>query len=400
MLSSAPTIIPGYRLSDEAGRLQRSVMRELLKRASEPGVISLAGGLPDSALLPVEAYRAALDTVLSEERGVALQYRPPFAPLKTWIADYMRERGVVCDASEIFITNGNQQSLTILSRLFLNPGDPAVIEAFTFTGVQQVTVGRGAQVYTVPVDLETGADTAELERLFALYRPRMTVIIPDFHNPLGVSLSAEKRQTIAALAGNYGVPVVEDDPYSALRFTGASRLPIKAYDTSGQVFYLGSFSKMLAPGLRLGWMIAPAELMPRITTLRESMDLESSALTQRAVYAMLADGVLPGHLARLNAENARRCAALLAALTAHFSDCAHWTQPEGGLFVWLTLPPHINATGLLTAAIEQHGVAYIPGSAFAVGGGAHNTIRLNFSAVPPEQLIEGVARLAQALGVG
>jgi 2-aminoadipate transaminase len=386
-------VIP-YRLSGEAQRLQRSVMRELLKRAADPGVISLAGGLPDTRLLPTEAYRECLNTVLLRDGGAALQYRPQYEPLKAWIAEYMRSRGVTCDESQVFITNGNQQGLTILSRLFLEPGDPATTEAITFTGVQQVTAGRGAIMHTVPVDLHTGADTDALEAVFAQHRPRMAVIIPDFHNPLGVSLTVEKRAKIAALAAEYGVPVVEDDPYSALRFEGEMLPPIKAFDEAGYVFYLGSFSKMLAPGLRLGWMVAPPELLTRLITIRESIDLESSALTQRAVYAFLSQGLLLPHLEQLNTANKTRRDAMLAALDEHFSDFAHWTQPDGGLFVWLTLPENVDTWALLSEAIDRQRVAFIPGGAFSVEGGHHNTMRLNFSAVEPDAIREGIARLA------
>lgn len=384
-----------YRMSIESRHLERSVMRELLKKAADPGVISLAGGLPDSALLPVDAYQQALRTVINHEHGQALQYRPQYEPLKTWLAGMMRDRGIECDESQIFITGGNQQGLTILSRLFLDPGEPAAIEEITFTGIQQVTKGRSAEVYPIPVDLETGVDVEALEAIFAEHRPRLAVIIPDFHNPLGVSLTLEKRQRIAQLAGQYGVPVVEDDPYSALRFKGEMLPPIKSFDDSGYVFYLGSFSKMLAPGLRLGWMVAPAELLPRLITIRESIDLESSALTQRAVYEVLNQGVLQPHLQQLNRENGLRCEAMLTALDEHFGDFAHWTQPTGGLFVWLTLPENINTWDLLPEAIEQEKVAFIPGGAFAVAGGHHNTMRLNFSAVKSDAIREGVARLAK-----
>jgi 2-aminoadipate transaminase len=385
-----------YTISREAGRLQRSVMRELLKKAAAPGVISLAGGLPDSALLPADDYRACLNTVITREGGLSMQYRPQYEPLKDWIAGYMRERGVDCTPEQIFLTNGNQQGLTILSRLFLDPGTPAVIEAITFTGIQQVTAGRDAEVLAVPVDLsadEGGVDLDTLEAAFA-QSPRLAVLITDFHNPLGVSISADKREQIARLAAQYQVPVIEDNPYEALRFDGEALPPIKAYDRDGWVFYLGSFSKMLAPGLRLGWMVAPAALMPRIITLRESIDLESSALTQRAVYAFLQQGLLGPHLARLNAANRERRDAMLMALEAHFSDVAHWTEPQGGLFVWLTLPENVDAWALLPRAIDEAGVAYIPGAAFAVNGGHRNTVRLNFSAVTPDRIREGMARLA------
>jgi 2-aminoadipate transaminase len=187
---------------------------------------------------------------------------------------------------------------------------------------------------------------------------------------------------------------VEDDPYSMLRFAGAPQHAVKAHDRAGYVFYLGSFSKMLAPGLRLGWLIAPRELMPKITIIRESLDLESSTLTQRAVYEFLQRGSLTPHLARLNAANAERCAAMLGALDTHFSDIAHWTTPDGGLFVWLTLPASIDTWALAERAIQEAGVAFVPGGAFDVHGGSTHSLRLNFSAVDADSIREGVARLA------
>jgi 2-aminoadipate transaminase len=279
--------------------------------------------------------------------------------------------------------------------LLLDRDDSAVIEQITFTGIQQITAGCGARVLTVPTDLTSGVDLDALEDAFREH-PRLAVLIPDFHNPLGVSLSAYKRREIAALAARYGVAIIEDDPYSALRFAGEALPPIKAYDEAGFVFYLGSFSKMLAPAMRLGWMVAPRDLIPKITVLRESLDLESSTLTQRAVYEFLAQGLLEPHLKRLNAVNKARCQAMLDALNTHFSDIAHWTQPQGGLFVWLTLPENMDTWALFDTAVAQN-VAYIPGSAFAVHGGFENTMRLNFSNVSPDSIREGIKRLAEVI---
>lgn len=383
-----------YRLSHEAQTLKRSVMRELLRQAAKPGVISLAGGLPDTQLLPAAEYQACVDVVLARDAGGALQYRPMYEPLREWVVMHMASRGVTCTPDEVFITNGNQQGLSILSRVFMDAGDPAVIEDITFTGVQQATIGRGAHIYTVPTDLETGIDTDALESVFASVNPRLAVIIPGHHNPLGVSISDEKRARLAALAAQYHVPIIEDDPYSMLRFEGTPQQAVKAYDRAGYVFYLGSFSKMLAPGLRLGWLIAPRDLMPKITIIRESLDLESSTLTQRAVYEFLQRGGLAPHLTRLNAANAQRCAAMLDALDTHLSDLAHWTMPDGGLFVWLTLPAHIDTWVLAERAIHEAGVAFVPGGAFDVHGGSTNCLRLNFSAVNTDSIREGVARLA------
>ncbi|MFN8374876.1 MAG: PLP-dependent aminotransferase family protein [Anaerolineae bacterium] len=351
--------------------------------------------MPASEHLPLAQFQQCLNTVLERDGGRALQYSPQMVPLREWIASYMNRRGVQCDADDVFITSGNQQGLSLLSRLLLNRDDSAVIEEITFTGIQQVTAGRGAHVLTVPTDLQTGVDLDALEDAFRA-QPRLAILIPDFHNPLGVSLSADKRREVAALAARYGVALVEDDPYSPLRFAGETLPPIKAYDEAGVVFYLGSFSKMLAPAMRLGWMVAPRALMPKITVLRESLDLESSTLIQRAVCEFVTQGLLEPHLQQLNAVNRERCAAMMDALNEHFSDMAHWTQPEGGLFVWLTLPETIDTWALFEQAVARQ-VVYIPGSAFAVEGGYHNTMRLNFSNVSPAHIHEGVKRLAEVI---
>jgi 2-aminoadipate transaminase len=382
-------------LSEEVAYLKRSVMRDLLKLAVSPDIISLAGGLPASEFLPLHEFQQCLNTVLERDGARALQYSPQSTELREWIAAYMTQRGVKCDVDDIFITSGNQQGLSILSRLLLNHDDAAVIEQITFTGIQQVTAGRGAHVLTVPTDLQTGVDLDALEDAFREH-PRLAVLIPDFHNPLGVSLSAHKRQAIAALAARYGVAIIEDDPYSALRFAGETLPPIKAYDEADVVFYLGSFSKMLAPAMRLGWIVAPRELMPKITVLRESFDLESSTLTQRAVYEFLSQGLLEPHLKRLNAVNHERRSTMMDALNEHLGDLAHWTQPEGGLFVWVTLPENIDTWVMFGSAVAQN-VAYIPGASFAVDGGFTNTMRLNFSNVSPAQIHEGIKRLAEVI---
>jgi 2-aminoadipate transaminase len=384
-------------LSVESGHLTRSVMRDLLSLAVDPAVISLAGGLPASDALPVSGYRACLDDVLARDGPAALQYSPQYQPLREWISQWMVARGVECGPDQVFITNGAQQGLAVLSRLLLDPGAPAVVEAVTFTGVQQVTKGRGAAVRAVPIDPADGVDIDLLEAAMRRApRPRLVVLIPAFHNPLSATLSGDHRRRIAELAAETGVPVIEDDPYSALQFDGDMPPPIKAHDEAGLVFYVGSFSKILAPGVRLGWIVAPAGTMTKITTLRESLDLETSTLTQRAVALFLERGLLEPHLAELRRLHRRRCQALLAALDQHLSGIANWTQPKGGLFVWLTLDEQVDTWDLFERAVARH-VAYIPGAAFAVEGGAANTMRLSFSNVTPAKIETGVARLAQVI---
>lgn len=384
-------------LSAEVSQLKRSVMRELLAVAVDPDILSMAGGLPAADLLPTQQIMRSLAGVLERDGARALQYSPMHAGLRAWIADYMSQRGVACEPEQVFITNGAQHGLAILSRMFLDPGAPAVIEAVTFTGVQQVTVGRGAEVRTVPTDLESGVEVEALEAAFRQTpRPRLAVLIPDFHNPLGVSISLEKRRQAAELAANYGVPLVEDDPYSPLRFAGKQLPPIKAFDRAGMVFYLGSFSKTIAPALRMGWLIAPKELMPRITVVRESFDLETSTLLQRAVADFVTQGALESHLAAMAEAHRERSGVLLQALQEHLGELASWTTPQGGLFVWVTLQDDVDTWELFPRALE-HKVAYIPGRAFAVHGDYRNTLRLNFSNLRPAQIRQAVERLAQVI---
>ncbi len=384
-------------LSREMSYLKRSVMRELLSMATPPDTLSLAGGLPASEYLPTAEYQQCVNTVIEREGSRVMQYSPSFAPLREWIAGSMARRGVRCTADQVFITNGAQQGLAILSRLLLDAGEPAVIDEVTFTGIQQITAGRGAEIRTVHTAITSGIDLDSLQAAFAQTpRPRFAVLIPDFHNPLGVSLSAAERQQIAALAARYNVPVIEDDPYSALRFKGEPLAPISAYDEAGLVFYVGTFSKMIAPAMRVGWIVAPQDLIPRITVVRESFDLESSILTQKAIYEFLSRGLLEKHLSTFNAANQQRMNALSAALSYHLGDIATWTQPDGGLFMWLMLHADIDTSEMFKRAVENK-VVYVPGAAFAVNGDHQNAMRLNFSNTAPEKLNEAVSRLAEVV---
>jgi len=385
-----------YQLSRQASYMERSVMRDLLKHAVDPAIISLAGGLPASEHLPVTPFQTCLTHVLQRDGAAALQYSPPYSSLKQWIADYMRRCGVDCSVDNIFITNGNQQGLMILSRLFLDVGDTAVIEEAVFTGIQQGTAGMGAKIISVPTDLQSGVDVDALENVLRQHAVKMLVLIPDFHNPLGVSMSAAKRQRVAELAAQYRVPVVEDDAYSRLRFAGDMLPPVRAYDNSGYVFYMGSFSKMLSPALRLGWIVMPDDLLVKATVIRESIDLESSTLTQRAVAEFLQRGYLEPHLEQLTQAHKKRYQALTEALEKHLSDIASWTLPEGGIFSWLTLPQQLDTWELFDDALAN-GVVYIPGGAFSVNGKHQNAMRLNFSRVQPQQFDDALSRLSNVI---
>lgn len=384
-------------LADWTASMQRSVLRQMLAVVSRPGILSFAGGLPAQELFPVADYAEALNGVLQSD-PTALQYGPPFRPLKAHIVELMAERGVDCREEQVFLTTGAQQALDVLSRLFLDPGGTVMLEEIIYTGIQQAVAPMQPCVLPVRTDLETGIDVDQVEDyLLAGHRPAFLYLIPDAHNPLGVSLSAEKRERLAALAVAHNMPIVEDDPYGLLTYDGRNLPPLRALNES-HVFYVGSFSKILAPALRLGWMVVPEELIPKLTVIKEAGDLESSALTQRAVAAYLDAGHLPAHLERLRAEYRIRRDAMLAALREHLPPTFYWTRPRGGMFIWVRLPKGLDAGVLLSKAVEQEKVAFIPGYAFAhCGADAGNYLRLNFSNCCISDIHDGIARLAAVL---
>lgn len=391
-------IAPEIRPANWTRSMQRSVLRQMLAVVSRPGILSFAGGLPAPDLFPTDDYSAALSRVLSTDAG-ALQYGPPFAPLKRHIAGLMAERGVTCAPEQIFLTTGAQQALDVLTRFLLNAAGQVMLEEIVYTGIRQVVASHQPEVLPVRTDLATGIDVDQVvEYLESGVLPAYLYVISDAHNPLGVSISQEKRLRLAEIAAAYGLPIIEDDPYGFLSFDGRCLPPLRAYNDS-HVFYVGSFSKILAPALRLGWLVAPEALMPQLTVIKESGDLESSALTQRAVAAYLDAGHLPAHLARLQDEYRRRRDTMLAAMERHFPPEVTWTIPRAGMFIWVKLPEYIDAAALLETAVEREQVAFIPGQAFAHPGvSARNFMRLNFSNCCLADIEEGIERLGRVLG--
>lgn len=395
MIAEAP--IHTLQLADWTQMMSRSVLRQMIAIVSRPGILSFAGGLPDPDLFPRVDYAQAMAGVLANDK-FSLQYRPPLAALKQHIVQLMAQRGVTCTPEQVFLTTGAQQGLDILSRLLLNPGGEVLLEEVIYTGMQQAVAPAQPRILSVPTDLETGIDVDAVEaHLWRGARPAFIYLIPDAHNPLGVSISPVKRERLVQLARAYGVPLVEDDPYGFLYYEAEPYAPLRALDADW-VFYLGSFSKILAPALRLGWMVAPEWLIARLTVVKEASDLESSALTQLAVTAYLDAGHLPAHVANLRQEYGRRRDAMLAALYRYFPAEARWTRPRGGMFIWVELPPEVDTAVLLETAVNEAQVAFIPGYAFAVPGHVvKNCMRLTFSTCTPDMITEGIARLGALL---
>jgi 2-aminoadipate transaminase len=393
------------RLADWTAGIKRSVLREMLAVVSRPGILSFAGGLPAPELFPVAEYGAAVQHVLATDPR-ALQYGPPFEPLREHIVELMAMRGVVCRPEQVFITTGAQQALNVIGQLLLNAGDAVILEEFVYSGIHQAVAAQRPNILTVPTDLRDGLDVeAVAGYLRRGLRPAFLYAITEAHNPLGVSISAERQAYLLELAEHYGLPILEDDPYGFLRYDDLAVPPIRARNDEW-VFYVGSFSKILAPALRLGWMIVPERLAMQLTVIKEAIDLETSAFIQRTVSAYLDAGHLPRHLAKLRTEYGRRRDAMLAALAAHFPAGSRWTRPTGGMFIWVELPGAADTTVLLQRALAEERVAFIPGTAFTNELDPHateglragrNCLRLNFSKSTPEDIADGIARLGYLL---
>ena len=374
----------------------RSRLRELALLPPQPGFVSLAGGLPAPELIPRAAYARALGDVLADDPA-ALQYGPPHEPLRERIVELMRERGIDCDPRQVLLTSGAQQALSLAAQLLMAPGGDVLTEEHVYAGLRQALLPNRPSFLTVRTDPGTGMDVDGVRALLARgARPAFIYAMADTHNPCGVRLGRGQRRGLVALARRFGVPVVEDDTYGLLRYDGDWLPALRALDPEW-VVYAGSFSKILAPALRLGWLVLPPRLAARAGVLKEAADLECSALTQRAVARLLRHG-FAGHLDRVRAGYRRRRDAMLAALRDHFPEGARWTRPPGGFFVWVELPGGLDADRVCDEALAEARVAVVPGSAFAVAAGAPaNRLRLSFSGCAPDDIRTAVERLGRLL---
>jgi len=375
-------------------------LREIMGLASRPGVLSFAIGLPAAELFPREELAGAAARVLRTEAS-SLQYGLPYQPLKTQIVEMMAWRGVRCTEEQIFLTSGAQQGMDLLSRLLLPPGGQVLFEQAIYDGIRLATRAQQPEILTVATDPATGMDVDAVEALLAGgARPAFLYAITDGHNPLGVSLSLEKRHRLAALARRHQIPVLEDDAYGFLYYGETPAPPLRALDEDW-IFYLGSFSKILAPALRAGWVVVPAPVAARLSPLKHGVDLDTPSLGHRVISAYLAAGLLPAHLAMLRDEYRRRRDTMLAALREHVPPEVRWNHPTSGMFIWAELPPGADAVDLLRTAVETEGVAFSPGVIF-YGDDPRGArcMRLCFTNLPPERIEEGIRRLGRVLRAG
>src|SRR6185295_2641785 len=382
-------------LAGWARGLKQSALQKMLVATARPGITSFALGMPAVELFPTEALASAAERVLSVNAG-ALQYSPPLQSLKQHVRELMKWRGVNCREEQIFLTAGAQQGMSLLSRLLLEPGGSVVTEEFIYSGFQQVLDPFQPNVLTISTDPETGMDVDAVEQyLNSGARPSFIYSITDGHNPLSVRLPSSKRRRLVELAEEYRVPIIEDDAYGFLCYEDPLP-PLRAL-SERWVFYVGSFSKILAPALRVGWLVVPEELILPLSVIKESTDIDAAPLSQRIVNAYLDTGQLPAQIEMLRTQYGLRRDVMMRALAENFPDAALWTKPDCGFFIWVELPTAIDVDELFRRGIEHEHVAFIPGHAFGVNDRRPSapSMRLNFSHSTPARIEEGIPRLAR-----
>jgi GntR family transcriptional regulator/MocR family aminotransferase len=377
--------------------LEEERRRSLVPAPGGPDVISFAGGMPDSGLFPTEQFRRVLNDVVREEGEALLQYYPStgYPPLRQYLSGYLLRFGIEARTDEILIVNGSQQGFDLIARTFVDPGDVVAIEQPTYPRAAQVFRSVGAQLVAVPWD-EDGPRADVFERVLERHAPKLFYCQPSCHNPTGLTLDAERARHLLRVAAARQVPIVEDGFDASLFYGGRPPTPLRALDRDGIVLYVGTFSKILFPGLRLGWVIAPPAVVQRLEAAKQLADFHTSALLQAAVHRFCDRKLLERHATRAAAEYARRRTLLLGALRRRMPEDVAWTEPQGGFSLLVTLPPGLDAVRLLGEAVAE-GVAYTPGLAFFVDGGGERTLRLSFSSVPAARIDEGVRRLAEAI---
>ncbi len=388
-----------WKLAQRAEKMNPSVIREILKVTEKPGIISFAGGLPSPQTFPIDAMREASERVLRDDGKAALQYAASegYAPLREWVAHDLLKQGMNVSPDQVLITTGSQQGLDLVAKILIDAGSRILVETPTYLGALQaftpmepVAVGVNSDEHGVdPADLRakvgTGADKA-----------RFVYLLPNFQNPTGRTMTEERRAAVAQVAVESGLPIIEDNPYGDLWFDAPPAPSLSSRHPDGSV-YLGSFSKILAPGLRLGYLVAPKALYPKLLQAKQAADLHTPSFNQRVVAEVLKDGFIERHVPTIRALYKQQCEAMLAALDREMAGLGlTWNRPVGGMFLWVQLPKGLKAIPLLDKAVEK-GVAFVPGSAFYAEGADESTLRLSFVTATVDQINTGMSALAAAI---
>ena len=380
-----------------AARMNPSIIREILKVTEKPGILSMAGGLPSADTFPVDALKAACDKVLSENAREALQYAPSegFAPLRAWVAGRVESLGLKVSPDQVLITTGSQQGLDLVGKILCDAGAPVAVETPTYLGALQAFAPYEPIFTSLDSDGE-GVDPAALARLpHDAPGTRFAYLLPNYQNPTGRVMSAARRQAVVAAARAAKVPLVEDNPYGDLWFDEAPPPSLSSLWPEGSL-YLGSFSKVLTPGFRLGYVIAPPELYPKLLQAKQAADLHTPGFNQRVVYEVVRNGFLDQHVPKIRALYKANRDAMAEGLKQHLPPGCEWQKPEGGMFFWIRLPAGLDAMALLPKAVEA-GIAFVPGAAFYAHAPDPRTMRLSFVTLTPPLIAEGIAILGRVL---
>jgi 2-aminoadipate transaminase len=379
-------------LAARAERMNPSVIREILKVTEKPGIISFAGGLPSPKTFPITEFAAACAKILKEDGETALQYAASegFAALREWVAQSLPWD---VDPGQVLITTGSQQALDLIAKILIDKGSRVLVETPTYLGALQAFTPMEPQFVSVASDAD-GIDVADLAAKAT--GARFLYVLPNFQNPTGNSMSEARRAALSSEAKRLGLPIVEDNPYGDLWFDAPPPAPLTARNPEGCI-YMGSFSKTLAPGLRLGYLVAPKALYPKLLQAKQAADLHTPSFNQRMVAEVLKDGFIDRHVPTIRALYKAQCHAMLAALDKHLAGTGiQWNKPDGGMFLWVKLPMYMNSSDILPKAVERN-VAFVPGAAFYADNPQHNTLRLSFVTASIEQINVGVATLAAVL---
>ncbi|HWQ04194.1 MAG TPA: PLP-dependent aminotransferase family protein [Longilinea sp.] len=393
-----------HRYAQRTQRMKGSAIRELLKFTEMPDVISFGGGMPAPDIFPIEEFRVACDKVLREHGEQALQYGPTegYLPLREMIARFTARFNIEVTPDNILITAGSQQALDLIGKIFINRGDNLLVECPTYLGALQAWNAYGAEYIPAKSDSD-GIIISELESALR-YGPKFIYALPNFQNPSGVTYSLERRMKLVELADRFGVPIIEDDPYGQLRFEGESLPSIVDLDNRirpqdcycGNVIYLSTFSKTLAPGIRLAWVVAPTEVIRKMVMAKQGTDLQSSTFAQIVAYEVARNGFIDKHVLTIRKVYQERRDIMLEELAKNMPEGVKWTHPLGGLFLWVTLPEYMDTNIILKDAVAEK-VAFVPGDSFYPYGGGSNSMRLNFSNAKPEKIREGIQRLSRVV---
>jgi 2-aminoadipate transaminase len=388
-----------WKLAHRAEKMNPSVIREILKVTEKPGIISFAGGLPSPQTFPIDAMREASERVLRDDGKAALQYAASegYAPLREWVAQDLLKQGMNVSPDQVLITTGSQQGLDLVAKILIDAGSRILVETPTYLGALQAFTPMEPTVVSVGSD-DHGVDPADLRAKVGTGadKARFVYLLPNFQNPTGRTMTEERRAAVAQVAIDTGLPIIEDNPYGDLWFDAPPAPSLSSRHPEGSV-YLGSFSKILAPGLRLGYLVAPTALYPKLLQAKQAADLHTPSFNQRVVAEVLKDGFIERHVPTIRALYKQQCEAMLAALDREMAGLGlTWNRPVGGMFLWVQLPQGLKAIPLLDKAVEK-GVAFVPGSAFYAEGADESTLRLSFVTATVDQINTGMSALAAAI---